>query len=110
MLTSPDSTGSGAPTRPPAELLLSAIVESSDDAIISTNLDGIITSWNSGASRIFGYSVAEVLGRCVSMLLPSGRQGEKDDILQRVKHGERVDHFETVRRRKDGGSVDVSVT
>ena len=89
---------------------LSAVVESSDDAIISKTLEGIITSWNRGAENIFGYSSAEALGKSMRMLLPPERVNEESDILERIGRGESVEHFETVRVRKDGQKVDVSVT
>jgi PAS domain S-box-containing protein len=89
---------------------LSAIVESSDDAIISKTLEGTITSWNRGAERVSGYSSAEALGKSMRMLLPPERANEESDILERIGRGERVDHFETVRVRKDGKKIDVSVT
>jgi len=89
---------------------LAAIVESSDDAIISKNLDGIITSWNRGAERLFGYTAAEVVGRPVTMLMPPDRVDEEPGILARLRHGERIDHYETVRRRKDGALLDISLT
>jgi PAS domain S-box-containing protein len=88
---------------------LAAIVESSDDAIISKDLSGIITSWNQGAERIFGYTAAEVLGRPVSILAAPGHN-EMPDILAQIKQGNRVDHYETRRRRKDGRIIDVSLT
>ncbi len=90
--------------------LLSAIVDSSDDAIISKNLDGIITSWNKSAERIFGYSAEEIVGHPVTMLIPSGRQDEETQIIATLKKGGRVDHFETVRVRKDGSPLEVSLT
>jgi PAS domain S-box-containing protein len=93
-----------------ARLRLGAIVDSSDDAIISKNLDGTITSWNASAERIFGYPAAEVIGKPISMLVPPGRIDEEPEILERLRRGERIDHFETVRRRKDGQDVDVFVT
>src|SRR5690349_9786950 len=89
---------------------LAAIVSSSDDAIISKNLDGIIQSWNAGAERIFGYTADEMIGRSITVLFPADRQDEEPQILERLKRGERVDHFETVRIRKDGQPLDVSVT
>jgi len=110
MILAPVPAGSGRVTLPPPELLLSAIVDSSDDAIISKSLDGIITSWNRSAERIFGYGRDEAIGRPIMMLLPADRQGEENDILQRIRRGERVEHFETLRRRKDGTLVEVSVT
>ena len=90
--------------------LLAAIVDSSDDAIVSKDLDGIITSWNRGAERLFGYLADEVIGQSIRLLIPADRQQEEDSILQRIRSGVRVDHIETVRRRKDGTLVDVSVT
>ncbi len=89
---------------------LAAIVESSDDAIVSKDLNGIITSWNNGAQRIFGYSAEETIGKSITMLIPEGRQNEEPEILRRIRAGERVDHFETVRQRKDGKLIDVSIT
>ncbi|GAB2176978.1 PAS domain-containing sensor histidine kinase [Dongia sp. agr-C8] len=89
---------------------LAAIVASSDDAIVGETLDGIITDWNRGAEQIFGYGPEEVLGRSVSILLPEDHAGETDRILERIRQGERVEHFETRRRRKDGTVIDVSVT
>ncbi len=89
---------------------LAAIVESSDDAIISKTLDGIVTSWNRGAEVIFGYTQAQMLGHPLSMLIPPERACEENDILRRVSRGERVDSFETVRIRKDGVRIDVSAT
>jgi PAS domain S-box-containing protein len=89
---------------------LAAIVQSSDDAIISKTLDGIIVTWNEGASRIFGYSADEVIGRPVTLLIPPDRLGEEPGILARLRAGERVDHFETLRVRKDGSIVNISLT
>ena len=93
-----------------ADARLAAIVESSDDAIVSKSLDGIITSWNKGAERIFGYTEAETIGKPVTMLIPADRQEEEPKILARLRSGERVDHFETIRQRKDGQLIEVSVT
>lgn len=93
-----------------ASALLAAIVDSSDDAIVSKNLDGVITSWNRGAERIFGYTANEAVGRNISLIIPSDRLVEEADILGRLRRGERVDHFETIRRRKDGTMINVSVT
>ncbi|MBN9042437.1 MAG: hypothetical protein BGP05_14640 [Rhizobiales bacterium 62-47] len=93
-----------------ASARLAAIVESSDDAIISKNLDGIITSWNIGAQRLFGYSAQEVIGKSLTLLIPDDRQDEEPDILARIRNGERVEHFETIRRRKDGSLADISLT
>jgi PAS domain S-box-containing protein len=89
---------------------LVSIVESSDDAIVSKNLDGIITSWNQGAERLFGYSAAEAVGRPVTMLIPDDRIDEEPGILARIRSGERIHHYETVRRRKDGSTFDISLT
>jgi PAS domain S-box-containing protein len=90
---------------------LSAIVDSSDDAIISKGLDGVITSWNNSAERLFGYTAEEAIGQTVAaLLIPDDRQEEEPDILARLRKGERVDHFETVRKRKDGSLVDISLT
>ena len=90
--------------------LLAAIVASSDDAIISKNLDGTITSWNKSAERIFGYTPQEAIGRHITLIIPLERHAEESDILDRLRRGERVDHFHTVRRRKDGSLLDVSLT
>jgi len=90
--------------------LLAAIIESSDDAIVSKDLEGTITSWNRGAERIFGYSAKEVVGKSITILLPEERWEEEPAILQRIRRGERVDHFETVRRAKDGRRINVSLT
>lgn len=88
---------------------LAAIIHGSDDAIISKDLDGIIQSWNDGASRLFGYSADEVLGKPITILIPEDRLDEEPVILSRIQRGERVDHFETRRRRKDGTLVDISL-
>jgi PAS domain S-box-containing protein len=90
--------------------LLASIVESSDDAIVSKNLDGIIMSWNRGAERLFGYAAAEVLGQSIAILIPPDRIEEEPKILEQLKHGERVEHFETLRVRKDGSYLNVSLT
>ena len=93
-----------------SRLLLSAIVESSEDAIISRDLDGTIVSWNKGAERLYGYTADEVIGRPLAMLVPPDHPDELPDLMERLARGERVEHFETVRLRKDGGRVDVSLT
>ncbi|MFL6447684.1 MAG: PAS domain S-box protein [Bryobacteraceae bacterium] len=94
-----------------AKLLLSAIVDSSDDAIISKDLNGYITSWNKSAERLFGYSAAEAVGQQVAtLLIPADRQNEEPEILTRLRRGERVDHFETKRQHKDGTLLDISLT
>ena len=79
-----------------------AVVESSDDAIISKNLDSIITSWNPAAERMFGYTEAEAIGKSIRMLIPDDLQGEEDTVLAKIRAGETVDHYETIRQRKDG--------
>jgi PAS domain S-box-containing protein len=89
---------------------LAAIVESSEDAIISKDLDGVITSWNRGAERIFGYTASEVIGHPVTMLFPPNHHDEEPGILQRIRRGESVEHYETVRRRKDGKLLDISLS
>ncbi|MGH7407459.1 MAG: PAS domain-containing protein, partial [Candidatus Methylomirabilales bacterium] len=89
---------------------LASIVESSDDAIIGKTLDGIITSWNSAAERVYGFAAQEMIGRPISVLVPPDRPDELMQILEKVRQGKRVDHFETVRRRKDGGQIHVSLT
>jgi PAS domain S-box-containing protein len=89
---------------------LAAIVESSDDAIVSKNLDGIITSWNRGAERIFAYTVAEAVGQPIIIVIPANRHSEEREILTRIRRGERIDHYETVRQRKDGSLIVVSLT
>lgn len=89
---------------------LAAIVEGSDDAIIRKNLDGIIETWNAGAERIFGYTADEVIGKPVTILMPSDRVDEEPGILARLRQGERVDHYETVRQRKDGSLIDMAIT
>lgn len=87
-----------------------AVVESSHDAIVGKDLDGFVTSWNNGATRLYGYSEAEMRGKSVSELVPPGHEDETSEILRRVRSGERVDDYETVRARKDGTQVDVSLT
>jgi PAS domain S-box-containing protein len=89
---------------------LAAVVESSDDAIISKTLEGIITSWNPGAQRLFGYSPSEAVGKSMRMLMPPERESEEPDILRRIARGERVEHFETVRVAKGGKRIDISTT
>jgi PAS domain S-box-containing protein len=93
-----------------AARLLGAIVDSSDDAIISKDLSGIITSWNTSAERLFGYTASETIGQSISIIIPPERLFEETEIIARLKRGERVDHFETVRRRKDGSLLDLSLT
>jgi PAS domain S-box-containing protein len=120
----PIRDGSGAPVgavlvfrdvteRNRAELVtarLAAIVESSEDAIVSKTLDGVIRSWNGGAERLFGYTSAEAVGRPITMIIPPERQDEERVILDRLYRGERIEHFETVRVAKDGRRIDISLT
>ena len=89
---------------------LAAIIEFSDDAILSKDLDGLITSWNKGAEKIFGYTAGEMVGTSIVRLIPADRQEEENHILEKIKHGENVEHFETLRQTKDGRLIDVSVT
>jgi PAS domain S-box-containing protein len=89
---------------------LAAIVECSDDAIITKDLNGIITSWNNGAQRLFGYTADEVIGKPISVLIPLDRQNEEPGILARIRQGQPIDHYETVRQRKDGTLLDISLT
>lgn len=87
-----------------------AIVSSSDDAIVSKNLDGIVLSWNPGAERLFGYTPDEAIGKSITLIIPADRLDEERSILERIRKGERVDHFETIRRRKNGTLVHISLT
>jgi PAS domain S-box-containing protein len=92
------------------EQWLASIIQTSDDAIVSKNLDGIITSWNEAAERIFGYTSEEAIGQPITIVIPQDRHYEERTILTRIRRGERIDHFETVRQRKDGSSIMVSLT
>ena len=89
---------------------LAAIVESAEDAIVSKDLDGIIQSWNQGAERIFGYTAEEAIGRSIVIVIPDDRLDEEAEVLGRIRAGLAVEHFETVRRRKDGSPIDISLT
>jgi PAS domain S-box-containing protein len=93
-----------------ASLHLSAIVASSDDAIISKTLDGVIQSWNTGAERIFGYTGDEIIGKPITTLIPNNKLSEETEIISRIKQGDRIGHYETIRVRKDGTLVDISLT
>src|SRR5438045_6523341 len=93
-----------------ARAYLGASIECSDDAIVSKTLEGIVTSWNKAAETIFGYTAEEMIGQPITRLFPLDRLEEENLILDRIKHGQRVEHFETVRRRKDGRDIDISVT
>ena len=103
-----------APTR--ADILnleakrLAAIVESSDDAIVSKDLNGIVTSWNPASERMFGYTADEMIGQSIRRIIPADRQSEEDDVVGHIRRGEKVDHFETVRQRKDGSLLPISLT
>src|SRR5262249_23168232 len=89
---------------------LAAVVESSDDAIVSKDLNGVITSWNRGAERIFGYTSEETVGRSIRMIIPAARQAEGDEVMRRIRRGESIAHFETVRLRKGGTELPISLT
>jgi PAS domain S-box-containing protein len=93
-----------------AAMRLAAVVQSSHDAVAAKTLNGIITDWNQSAERIFGYKPKEIIGKSVLTLIPKDRQDEEQEILRRIRHGESLDHYETVRRRKDGQLIDVSLT
>src|SRR4051812_2724656 len=89
---------------------LARVVESSDDAIISKDLNSTITSWNRAAERMFGYTAAEAVGRSIRMIIPKDRQFEEDDVLGHIRQGEAVSHFETMREHKDGTQLPISLT
>src|SRR5437016_3484011 len=109
-----DLTNTPGDTNTPADAHarahLAAIVECSDDAIVSKSLDGIIINWNSGAERIFGWTAEEVVGKSIDIIIPEDRRQEEPMILAQLRAGNRVDHFETVRKTKQGRAIDVSVT
>src|SRR6476620_107227 len=86
------------------------VVESSDDAIVSKDLNGVITSWNRAAERLFGYTAAEAIGRSIRIIIPSERQGEEDTVISRIRAGQAITHFETIRQRKDGSLIPISLT
>ena len=89
---------------------LAAVVDSSDDAIVTKTLDGVIRSWNRGAERLFGYSAGEAVGQSIFLIIPEERRAEEEDVLSRLRRGERIDHFETIRQAKDGRRVPVSLS
>jgi PAS domain S-box-containing protein len=89
---------------------LASIVESSDDAIVGKDLTGVITSWNGGAEQLFGYPSSEAIGRSITLIIPPERRSEEDEVIRQIRAGRRVEHFDTVRRRKDGSDVEVSIT
>ena len=90
--------------------LLASIIETTDEGIASKDLNGIVTSWNRGAERIFGYAASEMIGRPLLTVIPPDRHSEEAEILDKLRRGERIDHYETVRQRKDGSLIDVSLT
>src|SRR3989440_12940593 len=89
---------------------LAAIVNSSDDAIVSKGLDGVIMTWNAAAERMFGFTASEAIGRHITLIIPPERRSEENDVLARIGRGEIVDHFETVRQTKDGRRLNISLT
>ena len=93
-----------------ASARLAAIVDSSEDAIIGTTLDGVITSWNRSAEKMFGYTAAQALGQYISLIIPAEQQSEEDNALAHLRRGEKIDHFETERQAKDGRRVSISLT
>ena len=90
--------------------LLAAIVDSSDDAIVSKTLEGIITSWNASAERLFGYTASEAVGQHISLIIPVDRRDEETVIIERIRKGDRIEHFDTIRMRKDKTPLDISLT
>ncbi|OJY68510.1 PAS domain S-box protein [Rhizobium sp. 60-20] len=109
-LADPKSVGKPVQPEHDAAAFLAAIVESSEDAIVSKSLSGIITTWNKGAERLFGYTAEEAIGQPITIVIPDDRLDEEPAILARIRAGERVDHFATVRRHKDGSLIDISLT
>jgi PAS domain S-box-containing protein len=95
---------------PEPTALLAAIVDSSDDAIVSKTLEGIITSWNRGAEQIFGYASSEAVGQHITLIIPRERHSEEETVLTNIRQGKKIDHFETVRQTKDGRRIDISLT
>lgn len=93
-----------------AQMYLAAIVESADDAIISKTLGSIVTSWNRGAERMFGYTAEEMIGQSITKLIPPGHDNEEPEIIGRLRKGERIEHYETQRLAKDGTILDISLT
>lgn len=100
----------GPGSRSASSRLLASIVESSGDAIFSKTLDGVITTWNKAAERIYGYQAGEIIGQPVSLLMPRDRANEMTEILKKIRNGERLDHYETTRRTKDGATIVISLT
>jgi PAS domain S-box-containing protein len=91
-------------------LRLAAIVDTSDDAIVSKDLNGVVQTWNGAAERMFGYTAAEIIGRPITMIIPENRRAEEDSVLSRIRAGESLQHFDTVRQRKDGSLIDISLS
>ncbi|MDP3911359.1 MAG: PAS domain S-box protein [Gemmatimonadales bacterium] len=108
--SSPSSSPPPWATPQTAQALLASIVESSEDAIVSKTLEGRITSWNRGAERLFGFTAAEAIGQPITIVIPEELRGEERAILQRLRQGERIEHYETVRQRKDGRRIEISLT
>jgi PAS domain S-box-containing protein len=106
----PQRRGHGLDTSGADSRLLAALVDSSDDAIVSKNLDGVILSWNRGAERMFGWAASEAVGHHITLIIPEDRHVEEDDVLARIRRGEFIDHFETVRVTKDGRLLNISLT
>ena len=92
------------------ESLMSAVIDSSDDAVVTKDLNGVITSWNGGAEKMFGYSASEVIGQSIRLIIPPELQAEEDYVLGEIRRGDRIDHYETVRQAKNGRRVDISLT
>src|SRR6185312_14357648 len=90
--------------------LLAAIVDSSEDAIVSKSLEGVITTWNTSAERLFGYTAKEAVGQHISLIIPPNRRDEETTILAKIRRGERIEHFDTVRVSKNGAALDISLT
>ncbi len=98
------------PSESQAAALLAAIVDSADEVIVSKNLEGTITSWNKAAERIFGHTAEEAVGRNIKLIIPTDLHSEEDEILARLRRGEKIEHFQTIRQAKDGRSIDISLT
>ena len=92
------------------ESLMSAVIDSSDDAIVTKDLNGVITSWNGAAQKMFGYSASEVIGQSIRLIIPPELQAEEDYVLGEIRRGDRIDHYETVRQAKNGRRIDISLT
>lgn len=106
----PDQDGSSTPPDAMDQGFLASIVESSNDAIVSKTLEGIVTSWNAAAGRIFGYSADEMIGQSISKLLVPGQSDDMTRILDQLARGERIEHYETIRQTKDGRTINVSLS